>query len=58
MYLELGQWPACFELKKMLCLVLKQILKQDKESQIFQFFKLQLKNPLKGDGFQHVSKIS
>ena len=32
-----------------MCLFLKNILKQDKQSQIFQFFELQLNNPVKGD---------
>ena len=49
MYLEIGQWPARFELKKMRCLFLKQILKQDEKSQIFKFFSIQLNNPIKGD---------
>ena len=49
MHLEYGQWPAHFELKKMRCTFLKQILKQGKNSQIYRFFKLQLKNPVKGD---------
>ena len=49
LYLELGQWPARFELQKMRCLFLKHILKQDMQSQIFQFFNLQLNNPVKGD---------
>ena len=48
-YLEFGQWLARFELQKMRCLFLKQILKQDKHSQIYKFFRLQLNNPLKGD---------
>ena len=49
MYLEFGQYPARFEIKKMRCLFLKQILEQDKNSQIYRFFQLQLKNPIKGD---------
>ena len=49
MYLEYGQWPARFELKKMRCLFLKKILKEKKSSQIYRFFELQLKNPIKGD---------
>ena len=40
---------TCFELKKMRCTFLKQILKQDKDSQIYKFFELQLNNPVKGD---------
>ena len=49
MYLEYGQWPARFEIQKKRCLFLKYILNQDENSQIFQFFKLQLENPIKGD---------
>ena len=49
MYLEFGQYPARFEIKKMRCLFLKQILEQDQSSQIYRFFQLQLKNPIKGD---------
>ena len=49
MYLEFGQYPARFEIKKMRCLFLKQILEQDQNSQIYRFFQLQLKNPIKGD---------
>ena len=49
LYLEFGQWPARFELKKMRCLFLKNILKQDEKSQIYKFFELQMNNPRKGD---------
>ena len=49
LYLEFGQWPARFELKKMRLLFLKQILQQDEESQLYKFFKLQQNNPIKGD---------
>ena len=48
-YLECGQWPARFELQKMRCLFLKQILKQDEQSQVYKFFQLQLNEPVKGD---------
>ena len=48
-YLECGQWPARFELQKMRCLFLKQILQQDENSQIYKFFQLQLNQPVKGD---------
>ena len=40
MYLEFGQYPARFEIKKMRCLFLKQILEQDKNRQIYRFFQL------------------
>ena len=49
MYLEFGQYPARFELRKMRCLFLKQILNEDKNSQLYRFFKLQMNNPVKGD---------
>ena len=49
LYLEFGLWPSRFELKKMRCLFLQQILKQEEQSQIFQFFNLQQKNSLKED---------
>jgi hypothetical protein len=49
MYLESGQWPARFELKKMRCLVLKQIMRQDENSQVYKFFQLQLSQPVRGD---------
>ena len=49
MYLEFGQYPARFEIKKMRCLFLKQILEQDHSSQIHRFFQLQLQNPTKAD---------
>ena len=49
MYLEFGQYPARFELQKMRCLFLKQILEQNENSQIYKFFQLQLKNPVKSD---------
>ena len=41
MYLEFGQWPPHFEFKKMRCLFLRNFLKGDENSQIF--------NPVKGD---------
>ena len=49
MYLESGQWPARFELQKMRCLFLKQILRQDENSQVYKFFQLQLSQPVRGD---------
>ena len=49
MYLEAGQWPARFELQKMRCLFLKQILNQDENSQVVRFFYLQLNQPVRND---------
>ena len=49
MYLELGQWPARFEIKKLRLLFMKSILDEDENSRIFRFFKLQLEQPSKND---------
>ena len=49
MYLESGQWPARFELQKIRCLFLKQILRQDENSQVYKFVQLQLSQPVRGD---------
>ena len=49
MYLEAGQWPARFELQKMRCLFLKQILNQDENSQVVRFFYLQLNQPVRNE---------
>ena len=49
MYLELGQWPARFEIMKLRLLFLKSILDEDENSRVFRFFKLQLEQPSKND---------
>ena len=49
MYLELGQWPARFEVQKSRLLFLKSILDEDENSRVVKFFKLQLEQPCKGD---------
>ena len=49
MYLDFKQYPGRFELRKMRFLFLKQILNEDKNSQLYRFFKLQMNNPVKGD---------
>ena len=49
MYLELGQWPARFEVQKYRLLFLKSILDEDENSRVVKFFKLQLEQPCKGD---------
>ena len=48
-YLETGQIPARFEIKKMRLMYLKNILEQNEDSQIFKFFQLQMAEPSKGD---------
>ena len=49
LYLEFGQWPARFEIQKMRCFFLKQLLQEDENSQVYRFFKLQENHPIKGD---------
>ena len=49
MYLEMGQWPARFEIQKLRLLFLKSILQQDENGMVFKFFKLQLEQPTRGD---------
>ena len=49
LYLEFGQYPARFEIKKMRLLYLKYILEQPEDSQLKKFFKIQLNNPTRGD---------
>ena len=48
-YLETGQWPARFQIKKLRILFLKSILDENAESIVSKFFKLQLQHPTKGD---------
>ena len=56
MYLELGQWPARFEVQKSRLLFLKSILDEDENSRVVQFFKLQLEQPCKGDWVSRCKK--
>ena len=49
LYLETGQWPARYQIIKLRMLFLKFILDQDERSMVSQFFKLQIKQPTKGD---------
>jgi hypothetical protein len=49
LYLEVGQYPARFEIKKMRLLYLKYILEQDEESTLKKFLMLQIREPSRGD---------
>jgi hypothetical protein len=49
LYLELGQFPARFEIQKMRLLYLKYILEQTEDSLLNKFLNLQFKNPTRGD---------
>ena len=49
LYLESGIYPARFEIMKRTLAFLQYILKQERQSVIFQVLDLQIKNPVKGD---------
>ena len=49
LYLEIGQYPARFEIQRMRLLYLKNILEEDDESLLRKFFQLQMDEPTKGD---------
>ena len=49
LYLELGLWPARFEILKRRILFLKGILEQDQSYRVYKFFSLQLSDPTKDD---------
>ena len=49
LYLEIGQFPARFEIQKMRMLYLKYILEQEDESTLKKFLKLQIGEPNRGD---------
>ena len=49
MYLQLGQYPARFEVQKLRLLYLKYILDQNEDSKLKKFFNLQLEKPSRGD---------
>ena len=48
-YLETGQWPARFQIKKQRMLFLKSILDQNEQSMVFKFLKLQSQQRIKND---------
>ena len=56
LYFEIGQYPARFEIQKLRCLYLKNILNQDENSRLYKFFKLQLDQPTRGDWVSTVIK--
>merc|ERR1712208_60696 len=49
LYLEIGQYPAKFEIIKMRLLYLKYILEQPEESLLKKLYNLQRSNPTRGD---------
>ena len=56
MYLEMGQYPARFEVQRMRCFYLKYILNQEEESLLRKVFNLQLNQRAKGDWATTVMK--
>ena len=49
LYLESGQVPARFEIKKIRLLFMQYILQEDPDSRLHKFLQLQFKNPTRGD---------
>ena len=49
LYLEVGQYPARYEIFKIRILYLKYILNQDQDGMLYKFFQIQLKSPSKRD---------
>ena len=49
LYLESGEVPARFEIQKIGCLYLKNILSQDENNLLYKFFILQLESRSRGD---------
>ena len=49
MYLEMGHFPARFDIFKLKLFFLKDILSQEENSMTAKFFQLQVDNPVKGD---------
>ena len=55
LYLEVGQYPARFEIKKMRLLYLKYILEQDEESTLKKFLMLQIREPSSADDLKELN---
>ena len=49
LFLEVGEYPARFEIQKMRLLYLKTILEQNNDSNLLKMLKLQIENPTRGD---------
>ena len=56
LYLETGQFPARFQIKKSRLLFLKCILKEDQESRTYRFFQVQQQNPTNRDWVSECKK--
>ena len=56
MYLELGFYPARFDIYKLRLFFLKDILNQNQDSMMLKFLQLQVDNPVKGDWASTCSK--
>ena len=56
-YLDLGLWPARFQIKKYKLNYLHVILNQETNSTLYQFFKAQLESPVKGDWVSEIKQL-
>ena len=57
MYLEAGQTPARFQIKRMILIFYQYILQQKEESMMFQMLAAQITNPTKNDFNETVNNI-
>ena len=57
LYLDLGRIPVRFHIQKMMLNFLQCILKEDKNTTLYKFFKAQCEQPTKGDWVSEVRKI-
>ena len=57
MYLEAGQTPARFQIKRMILVLYQYILQQEEKSMMFQMLATQMSNPTKNDFNETANKI-
>ena len=57
LYLEVGEIPARFQIKRLMLNYLHYILQEDKKSLISKFFHAQCKSPIKNDWITNIHKI-
>jgi hypothetical protein len=57
MYLEAGQVPARFQIKRMILVFFQYILKQKEESMLFRMLQAQVSSPIKNDFYETATNI-
>ena len=57
LYLEVGEIPACFQVKRLMLNYLHYILNKDKNSFISKFFFPQCASPIKNEWVSNIKKI-